>query len=170
MGFSLLHWNANGLKAHFALFFNYVHSLQTLPDIICIQESFLKPQHKFSFKGYSIIRKDRTCSPKGGVVTLVRDSLSYAQVECPDDIESIGVSVSFPEGNITVYNVYIAPDATFELSSLKSLFVERSIVCGDFNAHCYLWGSSINNRRGLDVEQIITSSNSVFFTNSKRNT
>jgi hypothetical protein len=44
-------------------------------DKICIQETHLTDAHRFSIRGYELFRHDRTNRPKGGIATLVRNSI-----------------------------------------------------------------------------------------------
>lgn len=159
MGLSILQWNAHGLKAHYAFFHKYIFSLENLPDIICIQETFLKPNKTFSLAGYSVIRRDRTSAPCGGVVTLVHKSISYDELICPGNFEAIGVQINSSEGLIDIYNVHIPPDSPQDISLLDKLFTDRSVVCGDFNAHHILWGSSKTDDRGAALERVLMESN-----------
>lgn len=161
MGLSVLQWNANGLKCHFALFSNYVNSLDILPDIICIQETFLKPGRKCSLKGYVTVRNDRLSAARGGLLTYIRNSISFLEIKCPDGLETIGIQIDSSEGRINVYNVYISPDSEVDVNIIEDLFLSKSVVCGDFNAHHPLWGSHKLDNRGEALENIVTTSNHV---------
>ena len=91
MDLKLLQWNAQNIKSHLAYFMKYMSSLTNTPDIICIQETHLKPKHNFSLPGYVPVRKDRTFAEKGGLLTLVKSSISYSDLDCPDGVESVGI-------------------------------------------------------------------------------
>lgn len=44
-----------------------ISDLDNRPDIICIHETWLKPQLNFDLQGYILIRKDRKQGNGGGV-------------------------------------------------------------------------------------------------------
>ena len=59
MVFFILQWNARSLIANGQEFKRYIYDLEHKPDIICIQETWLKPHLDFVIKGYNSIRLDR---------------------------------------------------------------------------------------------------------------
>ena len=83
-GLSIFQWNCNGL--HLA------NSKYTY-DVICSQETFLKPGKNFSLTGYNTVRKDRIGMGKGGLITLVKDSLIYTETDSHNDTECILVEI-----------------------------------------------------------------------------
>ena len=60
-------------------------------DIICLQETHLKPDKNFSVAGYNVVRGDRVEGSKGGVITLVRENLNYTELSNPANIECIRI-------------------------------------------------------------------------------
>ena len=62
----ILQWNARGLNANGPALLHYLETNRLIPDVICIQESFLKEPKTFNIDGYEIIRKDRSETPGGG--------------------------------------------------------------------------------------------------------
>ena len=74
MGISVLQWNANGLLMRQSEFKQ--HLVNNEYDVICIQETFLKPDKQFYLAGYDIIRRDRD-SPKGGLMMLLKHGVKY---------------------------------------------------------------------------------------------
>ncbi len=59
MTFLILQWNAQSLIANGQEFKKYINDLTIKPDIICIQETWLKPHLDFILKGYNSVRSDR---------------------------------------------------------------------------------------------------------------
>ena len=55
----LLQWNARSLIANGQEFKKYIDNLRQKPNVICIQETWLKPQLDFIIKGYAAVRRDR---------------------------------------------------------------------------------------------------------------
>lgn len=151
---------------HFSIILFF--SLKKLPDIICIQETFLKRTKKFSLSGYTVIRKDRISASRGGVLTLVHRSISYAEIS--SNPESIGIQINSSEGLIDIYNIYIPPDSDYDISLLENMFSARSVVCRDFNAHHPMWGGSKLDDRGLSIENTLLKSHHVYLINDGQGT
>ena len=73
----LLQWNARSLLANGQEFKHFVRELEVRPDVICIQESWLRPNLDFVLYGYTGVRRDRGGEGRGGGrVTFVRQGVS----------------------------------------------------------------------------------------------
>ena len=70
MVFLILQWNARSLIANGQEFKTYIYQLKEKPDVICIQETWLKTHLDFIIGGYSAIRQDRNDGQGGGVQSL----------------------------------------------------------------------------------------------------
>jgi len=70
---SVLQWNCHGISIHKEEFKQHLASISIKYDIICLQETMLKPMSKFDdrFVGYKTVRRDRLDRPGGGLITLV---------------------------------------------------------------------------------------------------
>lgn len=154
MGLNLISWNAQSISAHSAELKEYIQSAIAVPDIICVQESFLIDSSKFRLKGYDMEAKNRQVK-KGGVAIFIKNGINYSRIDnIPGDLE--GVSIKFETANrsMIVSNVYLTRDTDIQLIR-NILGVPNHIVCGDFNAKNTLWGSPINDNRGKDLEDLI---------------
>ena len=49
-------------------------------DVCCIQETHLNSSHRFSIRDYETFRRDRKDRPKGGILTLVKNTHAAAEV------------------------------------------------------------------------------------------
>ena len=149
-------WNANGLKKHTAELKNLLTSKSGLYDIICIQETFLKPVSSYNIQGYVTIRRDRLDAAKGGLITLIKESIKYTREIDLTDVEALVITVKTNSGYITVSNVYISPNQTIEIGKLKPLFINtQNVITGDLNAKSNLWGSPVSNHRGVMIESLL---------------
>ena len=135
-GLNIFQWNCNGLFAHLNEFKQ--HLARNPYDVICLQETFLKFGKNFTLPGFAVIRKDRENSRKGGLVTLIKDSLNFTEINIQSAIECISVKIKTDTSYITVVNVYISPDQTLDVVELSKLF---AIIVGDLNSKNRLWGS-----------------------------
>ena len=165
----ILQWNAKSIVRQGAEFKAAVtKDLNPIPDIICIQESWLKDKNYFNFYDYETIRKDRKSDSKsrgGGCMTLIKKGLSYKVIELPkSEIEILAIDVYINKTNwISVINIY-NPCLKLNENFLDHVFsvVGRSVImCGDFNGHNILWGSLKNDSNGLIIEKAMENGNLV---------
>merc|ERR1712237_79967 len=72
----ILQWNAEGISRKKLTLANKLKKDDI--DVACIQESHLHPHPKhgnrFTVRGYQTFKKDRESGPKGGVITLVKNT------------------------------------------------------------------------------------------------
>lgn len=124
-------------------------------NILCLQETFLKEKHKFTLAGFHIVRRDRTDRGGGGLVTLIRDTLNYTEIAGPPGIECIVVKIKTVSNYLTIANVYLPPNQTFDKSSIKDLFQPKTVIVGDLNSKSKLWGSEHSDSRGRLIEDLL---------------
>lgn len=55
----ILQWNARSLLSNGQDFKQFIDSRSVKPDIMCIQETWLKPRFDFVLNNYIVIRRDR---------------------------------------------------------------------------------------------------------------
>jgi exonuclease III len=91
MALNILQWNANGIIKNTTEFKKFLSNLQVPIHVICIHETFLKPNKTFEFPDYNIIRKDRLNSDKSGLLTRTKNNLPFNTLEVSEDIETIGI-------------------------------------------------------------------------------
>jgi len=58
----------------------YVLNLEHKPSVICVQESWLKPNLQFAVPGYKSVRKDRVVKQGGWVVTFIKEGTIYREL------------------------------------------------------------------------------------------
>ena len=160
-GFTVLQWNARSVHSNGPEFSNYLSSLHKLPEVICIQETFLKPEHRFSLRGFSIERSDRQ-GGYGGVAIAVRNDVAYSNCRNIDGIEGIALTITNEKGSLEIINVYAPPNIELNKEIYKHIFsAQNALICGDFNAKSPLWGSPIPDSRGSFIVDVLESTNKV---------
>lgn len=161
MGITIFQWNANSLTAHIHEFKHFLDEIDHIPDVICIQETFLKPNLTFSLPGFSILRKDGQ-NGRGGVAICVKSGITYSDVFCYDDIEGMSVQIDTISGPLQIFNFYVSPSNNFDEAFFQQVFDHDNVcICGDFNAKSTLWGSQKADTRGKSIENILTQTNMV---------
>ena len=158
-GLWILQWNCNGIVAHQDELKRHIAENRNKYDIICLQETHLKPDKNFSVAGYNVVRRDRVEGSKGGVITLVRENLNYTELSNPANIECIRTQIKLVSSYLTVVNIYLPPDKAIDKGELNKIFGHHTIVTGDINAKSKLWGSPISNERGVIFEELIETHN-----------
>ena len=107
MELRIMQWNGRSLLAHQAELKNYLACTKVRPNLICVQETALKPGKNFAVQGYSIERRDREGANGGGVAILIADGVSYTVVDRPQDVEALRIQFSLAsKRKITVTNIY----------------------------------------------------------------
>lgn len=89
----VLQWNARNLIANGQEFKGLVEKCKEKPDIICVQESWLKPNLDFVIKGYDGVRKDRKEGNGGGCVPFVKRGVQYRVVAIGKQLEYIVLEI-----------------------------------------------------------------------------
>jgi len=158
---SVLQWNCHGISIHKEEFKQHLASSSIKYDIICLQETMLKPTSKFddSFVGYKTVRRDRLDRSGGGLITLVSTDLDYSELSVSSDIECIFLKIKTHNGYVNVANVYLPPNYKFDKHSLITVFEPNSVVVGDFNSKSRLWGCGYSDSRGRIIEDILEDKN-----------
>lgn len=155
---TILQWNARSLVANGQEFKKFVYELPVLPDLLCIQETWLAPQLQFKIPGYMAVRKDRVDGHGGGCCTFIGERLVYRELQVRGESECVAVEVGWTGGvNIVVMNFY-NPCKELSRELLEGIVEtgrEKVVWCGDFNAHNTLWGSETTNKNGEAVEDFL---------------
>ncbi len=159
----LLQWNARSLIVNGQEFKKFVSDFSDKPHVICVQETWLKPQLDFVISGYTAIRNDREIGKGGGVATFIRNGTRYNLINKGKEHESIIVKV-WTGGNSTTIVHFYNPCNRLSIDILNTVcvMIQGEIVwCGDFNAHNTLWGSTITGANGSIIEEFIDDKNMV---------
>ena len=151
-GLLFLLWNARGLQANLLEFQNLV--FRKKPQVICVSETWLRPNVRFNLKGYTVFRKDRPPDcVGGGLVILVHNSLSSVESDITlfpgGQMEVLSAKFKLDRDWVDVFNFY-NPCLNVSSEEFDFYFAKRSrnsIYCGDLNAHHSFW-SPDNRCRG----------------------
>ena len=108
-------------------------------DIISVNETNLKNEHKFSLPGYNIFRNDRD-GKGGGVLLAVKLNIKCRELlnKTANQNEMIAVQVETKRfGSILVSSVYIPPTAKMNLNIFREMYSinNNCIILGDLNVN-----------------------------------
>ena len=157
----ILQWNARSLIANGQELKRFVSTLENKPEVICIQETWLKSCLDFVICGYESVRCDRERAAGGGCATFVREGCLFMKVEVRVELECVVVRLREQNGWIYIVNYY-NPCKAIIVSELEEVMGQVGSPCiwvGDFNAHNPLWGSRIKDRNGCNVEEFLHMTN-----------
>jgi len=73
----IIHWNARSLVANGQEFKQVIEEMLQKPDVICIQETWLRPNLDFLIQGYVGVHRDRSTGGGGGCATFIKLGLPY---------------------------------------------------------------------------------------------
>lgn len=148
---TLAHWNAEGVRLKKTELRNFLQKHNI--DVCAIQETHLKPNHRFIIRGYETYRQDRQNRPKVGVITLVRNTIPSTEVNrsADGDTEFIGIELILPDKSIQLFNIYSPPDKNISLHSIQPN-TTHWLAMGDFNSHSPSWGYNEMDSKGEEVE------------------
>ena len=163
MGLTILQWNVK----HYHNRLPHIHQALDIykPDIICLQETWLKPHISSKLTGFQDAnRKDRDNRVGGGVVVFPRQGIPTIPLIIHNNLEICANKFFLPSSNITVASLYIAPDTSHDnikigLDSIAQQLTPPYIICMDSNAHHSSWGSNFSDKRGYTIDNWLTSNN-----------
>ena len=156
------HWNCNGIKSELTEF-KHLLSMKPSPNIICLQESHLKPQNNITLEttGYKVIRKDRLNEPKGGLITMIDPNIPHIEINNPSTLEHQITRIYINNEEYYIINIYDRNTHIDKDQYNMLLKYPNSIIMGDFNAHHKLWGHQQSNKKGNDLLDLINDNNIV---------
>ena len=163
----IFQWNARSVVAHHPFLERHINTSATIPDVICIQETFLRDQQSLAIENYSIERLDSPAGARGSIATLIRTVISYSVLGNPTNMEALIVRLKLSTGDLTVVNVHHRPsdnitdDVISDYRNLFNAYNRSAIILGDFNAYSTLFGADSTDDRGRLVEELIEEHNLV---------
>lgn len=165
MALTILQWNARGLRGNRDQLKNYILKACIPPDVICVEETFLKTKNQSpKLDGYNIVRKDCLSNERGGLAIYLKVGLNFdiLNVEEIPNIEVQCIEIKTSKGHLKIFNIYMTPSCKFNKENIQKIFPhKRSIFVGDLNAHNKLWGCLETNNRGKIIEEILNENNLV---------
>ena len=149
---TIVQWNAEGLRRKKTELQEFLRKEKV--DIMCIQETHLTEAHRFFVRGFETFRHDRANQHKGGLVTLVKNTIPAAELQKSLDTcgtEYLTVKVILEEKELQITNVYCSPEKELKLNNLPTT-ESNTIIVGDFNSHSPSWGYTDLDKRGEEIE------------------
>lgn len=151
---TILQWNLKSTKSNRDNL--KILNSEYSPDIILLNETFLKHSDKFNFKNFIIYRDDRD-DGYGGIAILVKPHISHSLINVnptkfPNNFQIM--SIKLLDFKFSIINIYNPPTCKIRQSEFISLIqsIDSSfILMGDLNSHHRTWGSSKNDINGTNI-------------------
>ena len=129
-------------------------------DVILLQETGLREDTHTRFTGYTTYHLPAIAGETRGCSILVRNSIPSKRIDhpvnCGDNTEVLGVTLTLRHETIQIYNIYHHQEAPLEVSELLALCATTGVfIGGDFNAHHNILGSDRQNRSGQHLAEVM---------------
>lgn len=159
----ILQWNMRSMQSNKHNLVALIH--KHAPEIILLNETWLKSSSTCYVKNYNVIRVDKPNNQGGGIATLVHKNIRYKIIEPEDNhISNEFQYLIIKILNVNIINMYSHPrhriSKAFLENTIRSL--EGSIIwMGDLNSHNPIWGSNHSNNSGNVIAEVIMELNLV---------
>ena len=128
----IIQWNCRGIKPRYEELLLLLTLLR--PSVFCLQETYLKPEDTFTFKGfntYNYIHSD-CLRASGGSSIFVYSYCPQREIKLKTDLQAVAVSVTL-EKEITLCSIYIPPSFAFlttdRIADFTSSLIDISEKC-----------------------------------------
>ena len=122
------------------------------------------------------MRTDRLHKAGGGLITLIRDNITFTATDIPSTINTHNTELQMVKvhmnntKHITIANIYIPPrdttsthyktaDTDIQHCIQYITHIPHSVLTGDVNAHSTLWHLYTDDHRGQLIADVITNTN-----------
>ena len=122
MALKIISWNAHSLQAHPRELKHYLSKTRKLPDIICVQETWLKEDSKFEIPGYSREMKCRKDVRGGGVAIFILKEIKYLIENMPSEVEGLAIKIKTNGQELNIVNLYLPPHVDFNAATISEIF------------------------------------------------
>ena len=113
MGTRILQWSANSLVAYAPELKHFISTTASTPDVVCIQETWLKKELNFNLNGYNVERCDRS-GGHGGIATCIKIGISYDVINNPTHMEALTIKIKLRSRDLFITNVYHPPHTVLD--------------------------------------------------------
>lgn len=124
------------------------------PNIVLLQETYLKPQHKLGIANYITYRTDRLNGKGGGTAILIQKNINH--IHLPNyptkNLEHTAIQIMMKGNKKTrIISAYQSPSKVLLEEDLDIFFKNndsRTILGGDLNSKHQRWNCRVSNIRG----------------------
>ena len=149
----------------------HFYSPLNLLDNCTIQETKLTPKAKTpKIHNFTAVRTDRLHQAGGGLITLIRDNITFTTTYMPSTIIELQMVKVHINNNkhMTIANIYIPPRdttsthyKTADTDIQHCTNIPHSVLTRDVNAHSTLWHSYTDDHKGQLIADVISNSDHI---------
>jgi hypothetical protein len=157
MVIKVLVWNAHSLRNKYTELSLLVDKLAI--DLIIISESWLTCKDSFDLPHFKSYRVDRA---RGGSVIFIKSSIPHSGFEKVefDYAEASTISIHLGNDSLKVSSIYCSPAASrLQSNSFFTKVLSKAgphLVAGDFNCKNTAWNNLRNDRKGIDLFNLLS--------------
>lgn len=147
----VMHFNAQGITNPSSIL-ELEHLInERKVDIVLLNETFLKPKHKFKLRNYKIYRKDRS-THGGGVLIAIKNSIPHQHIPMfpTSTLENISVVININKRPVRLTSAYCPKYTRNFINDMDKITntTDEFFIFGDFNAHHQNWNCHCSNTAG----------------------
>lgn len=147
----VMHWNAQGITTFSTIAELELFIRKNKIDIILLNETFLKSNHKFSISGFKIYRNDRQM-PGGGLLIAIKNCIKHKLLNSDKTslIENLSISVQLNGRSILITSAY-SPKYSNQFKTDINILTSKPndfFIFGDLNVQHMTWNCSSSNAAG----------------------
>ena len=173
--YEIVHINIRGVRSNKQNLEMYLAEMN-YPEIICLNETKLPFNKQFEIEGYTISARREHSDVGGsrGSMILTRNDLpGVTEIECVkmnfkfDEIIGIEIDGENSRPGIKVFTYYNPPLTSPNPAIFKYMasVTGNCLLTGDLNCKNEFWGSTKNDKRGIELLESLSSNNLVTFNN-----
>ncbi|KAJ8877366.1 hypothetical protein PR048_021820 [Dryococelus australis] len=150
---NLMHWNTNGMWIKLYELEQIIEAYGM--DILLVNETGLKPQHRLHIHNYENYRNDRIGAPKGVTAIIIKITIQHHRITLPplDHIEATAISVQTGRTDIIFIAAYKPPPNPIINKDLDKLFDHQPhfLLAGDLYSKHTDWNCRQKKKAGKDL-------------------
>lgn len=169
-----IQWNCRSLKNKWNEF-TYFMSANSI-DVGIVQETWFNAHDNLTHNNFNIYRLDRF-DGYGGVAFIIHKSIRCQIIKeiNSNTLQILAVNIQIPncQVQLKIYNVY-CPDKKIDRKiwseCLFTQDMDKTIICGDFNAHHRSWNCQNNNSKGNEIYYLYNNTSFILANNGQYTT
>ena len=133
------------------------------PDIISLNETFLKPNKALKIAGYQIYRSDRLVRKGGGAALCIKNTLNGSMIDLTYKLvheNGVGFQLDLKNNKkISIFSLYSSPSTRInpDIFDFINKNHDNSIIIGDLNSKNTMWYCAKTDPKGEILENILNS-------------
>lgn len=155
----IISWNCEGISSKKDELMAIID--RNNPDIVLLQETFLKENKDFRIRNYTTYRKERKNKVGGGVAILIKHDIVHHPLPPileNSKTETIGIELIRKNNErIQINSLYSPPKHKIEAVEWDEIMRRgnKIITAGDFNTKHTEWNCKTTNQKGRDMKKYV---------------